>query len=431
MSSADEANGAPEAPSITYTAIADSELITGEVRLRISDNSLSVTGLFEATEISFIEIQALKLVDYTVVIETDSGPFRFSRMGEWCQRFYDEICAYYNTLVSKSLFISTSPILTTNGTYHYSEWGTQIDGAAPIAVYDNCVATLPPDLNARRVPLVFATGLTKGEFELTLSLETGESYTWSRLGYDTDLFADSIEAQIRTLREKSLMAIHEIDPTLNASQASQLSGLIPHGVAAPLSAIAGIAPSLVSALEDKIAQTCAAETYTAFKELSGSQHICVGFRKNDLKFGSQPGPSSMMAGLTQILPGAAGEVFDAASEADEEKVDPYLMWMIVPSPNGQYAAVEFAFPNSATFIYRTNGNFELFARALNRALEAIDFKREVIRLTDAELLKPENARYAMANRRTAALQFVRANFVTRVIHSSLETWKQKLTQAWI
>jgi hypothetical protein len=77
-----------------------------------------------------------------------------------------------------------------------------------------------------------------------------------------------------------------------------------------------------------------------------------------------------------------------------------------------------------------SGDFEAFARQLNRALEAIAWGREVIRLTDDELRKPENADYYMAAKRTAALQFVRANFAGRVIHSSPEAWKKKLTEMW-
>jgi hypothetical protein len=67
---------------------------------------------------------------------------------------------------------------------------------------------------------------------------------------------------------------------------------------------------------------------------------------------------------------------------------------------------------------------------LNRALEAISFKREVIRLTDDELLKPEYAEYYMAAKRTASLQFIRKNFIGRLIHSSPEAWERKLKEVW-
>jgi len=88
--------------------------------------------------------------------------------------------------------------------------------------------------------------------------------------------------------------------------------------------------------------------------------------------------------------------------------------------------VEFSEADTATFVYCTDGDFHAFARRINRALEAIAFKREVIRLTDDDLRKPENDTYYMANKRTAALQFVRAKFKGRAIHSSPESWKRNL-----
>jgi hypothetical protein len=36
----------------------------------------------------------------------------------------------------------------------------------------------------------------------------------------------------------------------------------------------------------------------------------------------------------------------------------------------------------------------------------------------------------MAEKHTPALQFVRSNFAGRVIHSSPEAWKRKLTEIW-
>ena len=108
----------------------------------------------------------------------------------------------------------------------------------------------------------------------------------------------------------------------------------------------------------------------------------------------------------------------------------YMAQAVSPFVNGEYAAVEFAEADSATFVYRTGGDFDGFARQLNRALEAIDFKREVIRLTDDELRKPENANYFMAAKRTAALGFIRSSFVGRVIHSSPDACKRKLQEFW-
>jgi len=427
--------------SIEYMALTVSPLVNGEAKLVIADSALTLASTMDAAEIPFSEINALRLDDYTVTVRADSGDYVFSKLGQWCQPFFDALCEAYNKAVLRSLFVKGEPIVTAKGDYRYTEAGVNAGGAAPVYIYDNCVVVLPTNLGARRVPLCFTSGIEIGEFEITLRLDTGESYTWAKLGYDTAFFAENVESQMRALREKTLKAIKEIDPSVSAVQGSQLVKLIPQGAAASIGALAGVAPSFAKALEEKIADTRAAEGYTAFKEICDPAKIYIGFRKNeDFIQGVEGGAAATAAtaaeggavipeGLAAMMPDGTAATDGAAGEETEEQ-DPYLLWIIAPSPSEEFAAVEFAEPNSATFVYRTGGDFNGFAWQLSRALEAIDFKREVIRLSDEELLKPKNAIYYMAAKRTAALAFIRANFVGRVIHSSPEAWKRKLEEYW-
>jgi hypothetical protein len=263
------------------------------------------------------------------------------------------------------------------------------------------------------------------------------------MGYDTAPVETAIEKQIRALREKALAAAKEIDPSLTVAQASQLAKILPEGAAAQFGQIAAIAPSFVASVESKLAETRAADSYKAFKELCDPASIYVGFRKNEATDSAAGGLPDMGGGLAGMLGGLTGGGENplaalgslaggdpAADEGEPEPPPPYLFWLIAPSPNGQFVAIEFAEADSATFVYRTSGNFAVFAKQLNRALEAIDFKREVIRLSDEELCKPENADYYMAAKRTAALQFVRANFIGRVIHTGADAWRRKLAGLW-
>jgi hypothetical protein len=286
--------------------------------------------------------------------------------------------------------------------------------------------------------------MDKGDYTLTLTLATGERYTLAKLGYDSAPVEAAIGKQIRALWEKALASAKEIDPALSTEQASRLAKLMPQGAAAPLEQFAGIAPSFAAALESKIAATRAADSYKAFKELYDPARVWVGFRKNEANKGLEDMDNVLAGGLGGIggmfgnLAGGenplAALAGNSAGSGSEEAVPAapnlYLLWMIAPSPNGQYAAVEFAEADSATFVYRTGGDFYAFSRQLNRALEAINFKREVIRLSDEELRKPGNADYYMAAKRTTALQFVRSNFAGRIIHSGVEAWKRKLTGLW-
>jgi len=394
--------------AVDYTAQAASPLVSGEVKLTIGENSLTVISLFDAAEIAYSEISELIPGEHIVTVKADSGDYVFSRLGNWIHPFLVALSGAYSKAVLRSLFIKSDPVVTARCKYRFTENGESFSGFAPVHVYDNNVTTLPPNLSARRLPLCFVTGMEKGDYEFTLRIGAEESYTYAGMGYDTAVFGSAVEQQIRGLREVTLVSVKDVDPTLSTAQASQISKLMPLGAAAPIGQLAGIAPSFITALETKISATRAAESYKVFKELSDTTLIWIGFRKNE---------SSIDAG-------------EMATGDTEEAAEPYTPWLIVPSPSGGAAAVEFAEDNSATFIYRTGGDFPVFAQRLNRALEAISFKREVIRMSDEDLRKPENVDYYMAAKRTSALQFVRESFIGRIIHSSEESWKRKLTELW-
>ena len=448
-------------PGIEYTAQAFSPLINGDVRLSIDGGGLTVAALFDVVTITYAEINAIETSNLSVTVRADSGEYIFSHLGSWSELFYDELCDAYNKAVLRSLFISGRPIVFAKGDCSFDENGATAGSAAPVHVYENNVTALPPNLAARRVPLCFLTGLEIGNYELTLKLDTGESYTYARLGYETQPFVDAIDTQIRKMRENTIAAVREIDPSLTTAQASQLVRLVPRGAAAPIGVLAEIAPSFTAALERKITATRANETYLAFREICDPSLIWIGFKKDETPGGEANGDAGVGAGSAfpgmpgGILPGGAntgfpgilidddselpgmpGGLADGMSDADGVEnegsagPDPYLLWMIAPSPDGRFAAVEFAMKDSATFVYNTGGDFATFARKLNHALEAINFRREVIQLSDAELRKPEYAAYYMAAKRTKALQFVRANFKGRVIHSRISAWKRKLEELW-
>jgi hypothetical protein len=259
----------------------------------------------------------------------------------------------------------------------------------------------------------------------------GDNYTFSKLGYDTAPFETAIEKQIRALREKAFSTVKGICPTLTSTQISQIVKLMP---AVPVGKIAEIAPDFLKVLEEKLTQSCIAEYYSALKEISDPTQIHIGFREK-----TPAEIDTETALLQEIAQKKAEENAQNAQENPEnpsanlgetpEEItpDPYLLWVIAPSSDGKTAVLEFAEENSATYLYRTEGDFPAFVKQLSRALEAIDFKRDVIRLTDEELKKPEYVDYYMASKRTPALQFVRSRFAGRAIHSNLSAWRKKIS----
>jgi len=57
-----------------------------------------------------------------------------------------------------------------------------------------------------------------------------------------------------------------------------------------------------------------------------------------------------------------------------------------------------------------------------------NFRREPIYLSDEKLIEPQYTRYRFAIQKLSALQTLRRLFIGRVIHSSLEQWKQDVAE---
>ncbi|MDR0964405.1 MAG: zinc ribbon domain-containing protein [Clostridium sp.] len=454
--------------------------VNGAVKLAVTDTGLTITALFDTVTVSFAEMSAVTLSDYVVSVNiqvpgtSQTGIYIFSQMGSWCEPFYTALCEAFATTVQKALFVDGNPSLTACGTYQYQEktvqnaYGTSgmpytaqthqgIDTS--ISLFDNCVTLLPPNLDARRIPLCFVTGMNSGDYALTLNvgnLLAGQqqyrnetTYTISKLGYDTALFEEGITKGIRTIRERTLASVKEIDPSLASAQASQIAKLLPEGIAAPIGLLSQIAPSFVTAVEKKIAASRAAESYKAFSEFCDKALIHVGLRKKTAEEiaaeqaameataaaateAAQAADSSQSQPSQGLLGGLSG--LSGVSDSTPQQPDPFMVWLIAFSPNGQFAAVEFAEDNSATYVYRIDNpgqttaddNAAIFAAKLNRALEAIAFHRDIIRMTDAELCKPDNADCYMAVSRTPILSDIRARFSGRAIHSNPSAWKKKV-----
>jgi len=383
-----------------FEAQVHAPMMTGAAKVMVNAEALAVVGLLDAAEIGYADMTAIELRDYAVTVKTPGGNWVFSRMGQGCQPFHDALLACYNDAVLEALFAAGTPLVTANGAYDALELGLRRGGHAPVRLYENCLCLLPPDVGARRVPLCFVSGMEAKDYALRLTLSSGEQYTMEKMGYDFAPMAAGVEGQLRALGEQTLRAVKALDPSLTPTQAAGITRLMRAGTAAPMGVLAGIAPSFVPALEAKLADSRARESYRALVEMCGRDALWIGFKENTSR---------------------------AAGEAD----DPCMLWLMAPAPAGGACAVEFAGEAedaAATFVYRFEGDFEAFARQLNRALEAIDFRREVIRLSEGELLRPENARYRMAVQRNSALGLVRARLLGRVIHNG--GWQQRLLELW-
>ena len=379
----------PDAPE--YQAQVASSALNGQVSLRIGEDGLDIDSLFQPVFVAFADIVEIAQPDYLVVVATSDDRFTISGLGSGCEGFHVALLEAFNAKVRLALFAAGKPSFQGDGDFRYREGGGDVvEGHGLVEVYDDCVLLLPPTDQARRVPLVFATDMKLEPFGAAIQIDGGDWYEVTRLGRDADAFVATVQVKLVGLRQKSVEAVRALDATLSAQQLAVIAAKMPPGVAVPLGELAGVAPSYVAALEKRIAGSRAADPYVAFKTVCDSGHICLGLKD-----------------------GLAGSN------------DPGVIWFIAPSSIKPVAGVEWAVAEgeaAATFFYNIVGDEAGFIRQLNRAVEAVEFHREVISLPADELGQPSNSVFAMAVRRTAALQFVRTNLAGRVVHASADAW---------
>jgi hypothetical protein len=436
----------------------ESAAVSGEGEVSVAEDGFTLSTLFDTAFVPWSEVDAFAFEDYTLTVAAAGDAYRLTKLGADGEPLYNHMLAAYNDKVRACLFVGGEPAVTASA------------NGVPVEVYGDCVVTLPPDLGARRVPLAFATGFRDEDYMVTIDVADGSSYAFSKLGYDTAPFSKAVQDGIKELREQTIAQIGEIDKGITPQQSAKVARLMPLGAAAPMGAVRAMAPTLADALEESLAQSRAAETYPAFKALCDPDEICVGFRKVVSESREADGAGGGLADMLQGG-GAGGGVADmlqgngvagAASagggmsdiinnviprEVAESTPDSYILWLIAPIAPG-VCAVEFAGGEdaaAATFVYRYGdaavsyvadaadapsatgtAAWDAFRLKLNMALEAIDFKREVIRLTDEELREPEYELYRMASARNEALRTVRAHFAGRAIHRGMDSWKKQL-----
>ena len=382
-------------PITEYSAQVQSPGFNGEAKITIQDEGVYISALFDEGVIYYSEITSFTIEDFIVKIVTETSEWIVSKLGTMYEDFYRELYFSYNRKILKAFFISKNPLFETLGSYSYKENENEQSGKAILHIYESCICILPPDDKSRRIPLCFVSNMEKDGFCLTLKLITGESYSFIKLGYDTDVFEDILKKQIFSLGKNAINAVKKIDPSIGSSESSNIARMMPEGVAVSIGALSKESGSFVNAIEQKILSSRAADEYLYLKTIIDSEKICVGTKSN-----------------------LAGE-----NEKD-------ILWFIVQGKKIGTACVELALSeetSAATYLYRFDGSWDVFSKNLNRAMEAINFKREAVSLSFEELKKVQYSNYAMAEKRTQALKFVRKCYAGRVVHSNLESWKKEIS----
>lgn len=392
-----ETNTENKVPIAEFEGYAECPLFSEVCKITLDKDGLTVTGLFNQLPVQYGELLSFSATDYRLQVNTVGGTIVFSRMGQELEWLKNKLQDAFNDAVTTAFLIQGEMLLECGCEYTAQEKENTHQGEAVIRLYEDCLCILPASENARRLALCWISGMEKTEYQLKLSLATGETYLLSKMGRNLDELQRLLTAKLRSLRENTFNWHKELAPGLSSMQGAASGSLMPLGRAADCEKLKTMASPLWSALETKVKESRMAATWPWFSVLSGGTGLILG-----------------------ALPPPEPE----DGEEAETKTAP-ILWLIAPNKARSIAAVELALADNevaATYLYRVENSWDEFSGRIDQALEAAGFRREIILLSEDKLSSPEHIEKAMLIKRSPAIQMLRRCFLGRAIHSSQERW---------
>jgi len=258
----------------------------------------------------------------------------------------------------------------------------------------------------------------------------------SKLAKRTEEFATRVQDALSSVATQSVQALHSAFPFLNPDQLRESASLLREGRSAIVANLDAIHPKFSTALASNAVDQNLKPYFDELIGRTAKDQLHAGFKLIRAEDGEE-----LAADETAD---ESGDDVSTALDADKTG-PPTLYWFFFPiarRPGSSEVANLVAWEASsasgrATYFFRLIDPArvndlrdahvsEAAVRRLNRVLGMLNFHRRPIYLSDDELaLDPKFRRYAIAARRMPEVREVRANFLGRAIHSSVDAWKDQ------
>ena len=290
---------------------------------------------------------------------------------------------------------------------------------AEIRIYGSNLAVLPLAGPALQWRLAELDSISFDAAAYTFQLASGAArLSIARLAKKTNEFGDRLRAASDALRRHSAEVLHQTFPFLNPAQVQQLVTLAPEGRSVPLAALARVHPALPEALIAHAVDDTQKPYFESLKTRAAADSLMTGF-----KF-IRPDEA---AGETAN----SGDARPVPAQSTDGTPQPLFFWFFFPLAGRDIAAWEaFTGTGRATYFFRAAPPAGESIACLTRGLALVNFRREPVYLPDQSLDRdPRFHRYDIGRRKLPELAELRAAFLGRAIHSSLETWEKQVEEA--
>lgn len=395
------------------------ELDSGEGGAVLNDEGLLLAPkLGDVLFYSYREIQTLSAVDYRIVLALDSGEtLILDKIGYYYEDFRRVLIRMRNeTLLSDLLMNEPLCFSCPEAEYRYTdETGTHHGGRCEARIYQTGIVILPESGELLRIPFGEFAAVSAGDYRIVIKTEYREEVAIYQMGRVYDPFHKALGAAIEGLSAKVRGLLTDLFPEASPAAIRSLTPLMKEGKAVSQSGLETILPGAWKTLEDRLKGA----------GLEDSLQYLASLTKCELYAGVKRG---LMGDLT-------GE----------------YLWFLIPiyhnDPRqpGNAIAMEAAAGDGsgkATYFFRIkprkvyaqglkideelNEDIHILVKQLNRAMLAVNFRREPIYLPEERLKEAANLRYKTAVQKLPSLQLLRDLYIGRVIHTNPEQWRNNV-----
>jgi hypothetical protein len=290
---------------------------------------------------------------------------------------------------------------------------TGYQGKAEVRLYSTALVIMPENDHVRRVPYSDILNTSSADETLSFQTERGCSVLLSQLGRELGPLHRDINAAVHEISSAVQSLLKQLCPTLSPSQLASASRLMAEGKAARRGDVEAVSKELWNALQLRIEGMGLGEEYAYLDSICEKGSVRVGIKRGLGEEGSDY--LWVMAPVIGNPKGGNAIVFEATSEEGEGRAT--YVFRILPAKDLYSLPID-DIPSTT----------ERSTLEVGAALMAINFRREPIYLSESELTVPGREAYQNAVRAMPELRLLRRSFAGRVIHSSMEQWKEDITK---
>ena len=408
--------------SMSYKLLDESgkQVATGDCKGTISKDYLTVYPKFgDVLPLHLRDINLIEAENYCITLPLFSKEkltlFNLGRCFEDFQRVLSDL---RNEVIIKDMLMNETvrkPDVNMEFTYTDEKGNEKLKEPGKVRLYETGMVIIPQKGEFLRVPFSDIISLSEGDYNIKVGTEQGEQFLLEKMGSEFSPLLRQFSDIYNELQARAVSSLKALYPPIDSVSLRRVAAIMKEGKAAKRADIEVINPILWQELEKKVASSGLNDSYAFLRELSRQEKMAIGFKRG------------LMGDLT-------GE----------------YIWFLVPI----YGAVEKGYGNAvaveateatreestgkATYFFRLvsridfptfkipdqlDGEVDKLITTINRCMLDINFRREPIYLSDESLNEPDYVKYRIALQKIPSLQFLRNLYIGRVIHASLEQWK--------